>query len=158
MKALLNGLGTALVLAISFSTTALAEGVATVTSANGDVEEYKVYIVNTDKTLYVRYSENDMFVLDKSNCQQENKLQVCTGGEGKLVGYGVTEVLSFEDLIVFTNTTTESINIPESPVTLAPDTVLLESLTMKGRYITIMGNIDSTDPSAISQKSVNSSE
>ncbi|MGK7897319.1 MAG: hypothetical protein AB4372_27795 [Xenococcus sp. (in: cyanobacteria)] len=152
MKALFPSLAVSLVAALTFPAVALAKGVATVTTPDGGTpEEYEISIASTDKILHVRYGEDDMFILEKSNCQIEEQLQICTGGEGKLVNYGIAEAIAYETLMVFTNTTRETLQVPGSAVSMEPNTVLLEMLNENGRYVTIMGRIDATDPDALSE-------
>ncbi len=152
MKILLQSFTVSLVAVLAIPLLALAKGVASITNPEGgEPQEYEISIVSTDEILYVRYGEDDMFILEKSNCQIEGKLQICTGGEGKLVNYGIAEAIAYETLMVFTNTTTETLNVPGSAVTMEPNTVLLELLNENGRYVTIMGRIDATDPEALSQ-------
>ena len=141
-----------LVATIIFPSFALAKGVASITTPDGgEPQEYEISIASNEDTLYVRYGEDDMFILEKSNCQMEQKLQICSGGEGKLVNYGISEAIAYETLMVFTNTTKETLNVPGSAVTMEPNTVLLELLNENGRYVTIMGRIDATDPRELSQ-------
>ena len=152
MKTLLQSFTVSLVVAIALPLSALARGVASITSLDGGApQEYEISIASTDEILYVRYGEEDMFILEKSNCQMEEKLQICTGGEGKLVNYGVSEAIAYETLMVFTNTTSETLPVPGSRVNMEPNTVLLELLNVNGRYVTIMGRIDATDPDVLSQ-------
>ena len=143
MKAFFSFLVSSCVSVGVLSSTALAKGVASVTSPDGEVIEYEVGIASTDEMLFVKYSDTDLFVLKKDLCQEENNLQVCKGGEASLEGHGVSEAIAYEQLVVFTNTTAQPVNIPGSKVTLEPTTVLLEVLTADGRYATIMGKIDS---------------
>ena len=152
MKTWLQSFMVSLVTAITLPSLAFARGVASITAPDGgDPQEYEISIASTDETLYVRYGEEDMFILEKSNCQMEEELQICTGGEGKLVNYGVSEAIAYETLMVFTNTTTETLTVPGSAVTMEPNTVLLELLNVNGRYVTIMGRIDGSNPDALSQ-------
>ena len=152
MKTLLQSFTVSLVAALTLPSLAFARGVASITTPDGAApQEYEISIASTDETLYVRYGEDDMFILEKSNCQIEEKLQICTGGEGKLVNYGISEAIAYETLMVFTNTTTKTLTVPGSAVTMEPNTVLLELLNENGRYVTIMGRIDATDPEALSQ-------
>lgn len=152
IKNFLRILTVSLVAALTFPTPAIAKGVASITNPDGsDPQEYEISIASTDEILYVRYGEDDMFILEKSNCQIEDQLQICTAGEGKLVNYGIAEAIAYETLMVFTNTTTETLPVPGSAVTMEPNTVLLELLNENGRYVTIMGRIDATDPEALSQ-------
>ncbi|ELS01595.1 hypothetical protein Xen7305DRAFT_00012990 [Xenococcus sp. PCC 7305] len=152
MKNLLQSLVFGLVAAISLPSFVLAKGVASVTAPGGGVpQEYEISIASTQETLYVRYGEDDMFILKKGNCQIEEELQVCTGGEGKLVNYGVSEAIAYESLMVFTNTTNKTLTVPGSAVTMEPNTVLLELLNENGRYITVMGRIDANNPDDLSE-------
>ena len=152
MNSLLKSFIVSLVAAVTLPSFAFARGVASITAPEGgEPQEYEISIASTDETLYVRYGEDDMFILEKSNCQIEGELQICTGGEGKLVNYGIAEAIAYETLMVFTNTTTETLSVPGSGVTMEPNTVLLELLNVNGRYVTIMGRIDATDPDVLSQ-------
>ena len=152
MKTLLKSFTVSLVAVVTLPSLALARGVASITAPDGgEPQEYEISIASTEKTLYVRYGEDDMFILEKSNCQMETELQICTGGEGKLVNYGIAEAIAYETLTVFTNTTTETLTVPGSAVTMEPNTVLLELLNVNGRYVTIMGRIDANEPDALSQ-------
>ncbi len=152
MKTLLQSFTFSLVAAFTLPLSALARGIASITAPDGGTpQEYEISIASTDEILYVRYGEEDMFILEKSNCQMEEKLQICTGGEGKLVNYGVSEAIAYETLMVFTNTTSETLPVPGSGVNMEPNTVLLELLNVNGRYVTIMGRIDTTDPNLLSQ-------
>ncbi len=152
MKTLFQSFAVSFVAAVIFPNFAFAKGVASITTPDGDApQEYEISIASTDETLYVRYGEDDMFILEKGDCKIEEDLQVCTGGEGRLVNYGISEAIAYETLMVFTNTTTKTLNVPGSAVTMEPNTVLLELLNENGRYVTIMGRIDATDPEALSQ-------
>ncbi len=153
MKILLQSFTASLVAAFAIPSLALAKGVASITPPEGgEPQEYQISIASTEETLYVRYGEDDMFILEKSNCQIEEELQICSGGEGKLVNYGIAEEIAYETLMVFTNTTTKTLSVPGSAVTMEPNTVLLELLNENGRYVTIMGRIDATDPSELDQE------
>ncbi len=152
MKILLQSFTVSLVTVFAIPMLALAKGVASITAPEGgEPQEYEISIASTEETLYVRYGEDDMFILEKSNCQIEGELQICSGGEGKLVNYGIAEAIAYETLMVFTNTTTKTLSVPGSAVTMEPNTVLLELLNENGRYMTIMGRIDATDPDALGQ-------
>ena len=152
MKILLQSFIASLVAALAIPSLALAKGVASITNPEGrEPQEYEVSIASTEETLYVRYGEDDMFILEKSNCQIEEELQICSGGEGKLVNYGIAEAIAYETLMIFTNTTTKTLSVPGSAVTMEPNTVLLELLNENGRYVTIMGRIDATDPDVLGQ-------
>ncbi len=152
MKILLQSFTVSLVTVFAIPMLALAKGVASITAPEGgEPQEYEISIASTEETLYVRYSEDDMFILEKSNCQIEGELQICSGGEGKLVNYGIAEAIAYETLMVFTNTTTKTLSVPGSAVTMEPNTVLLELLNENGRYVTIMGRIDATDPDVLGQ-------
>ncbi len=152
MKILLQSFTVSLVAVFAIPMLALAKGVASITAPEGgEPQEYEISIASTEETLYVRYGEDDMFILEKSNCQIEGELQICSGGEGKLVNYGIAEAIAYETLMVFTNTTTKTLSVPGSAVTMEPNTVLLELLNENGRYVTIMGRIDATDPDVLGQ-------
>ncbi len=152
MKTLCQSFAASLVAAVIFPSLAFAKGVASITTPDGgEPQEYEISIASTDKTLYVKYGEDDMFILEKDNCQIEEDLQICTGGEGKLVNYGISEAIAYETLMVFTNTTKKTLAVPGSAVTMEPNTILLELLNENGRYVTIMGRIDATEPEALSQ-------
>ncbi len=152
MKILLQSFTASLVAAFAIPSLALAKGVASITAPEGgEPQEYEISIASTEETLYVIYGEDDMFILEKSNCQVEEELQICSGGEGKLVNYGIAEAIAYETLMVFTNTTTKTLSVPGSAVTMEPNTVLLELLNENGRYVTIMGRIDATDPDVLGQ-------
>ncbi len=152
MKILLQSFTVSLVTVFAIPMLALAKGVASITAPEGgEPQEYEISIASTEETLYVRYGEDDMFILEKSNCQIEGELQICSGGEGKLVNYGIAEAIAYETLMVFTNTTTKTLSVPGSAVTMEPNTVLLELLNENGRYVTIMGRIDATDPDVLGQ-------
>ncbi len=152
MKILLQSFAVSLVSVLAIPMLALAKGVASITAPEGgEPQEYEISIASTEETLYVRYGEDDMFILEKSNCQVEGELQICSGGEGKLVNYGIAEAIAYETLMVFTNTTTKTLSVPGSAVTMEPNTVLLELLNENGRYVTIMGRIDATDPDVLGQ-------
>ena len=152
MKILLQSFAVSLVSVLAIPMLALAKGVASITAPEGgEPQEYEISIASTEETLYVRYGEDDMFILEKSNCQIEGELQICSGGEGKLVNYGIAEAIAYETLMVFTNTTTKTLSVPGSAVTMEPNTVLLELLNENGRYVTIMGRIDATDPDVLGQ-------
>ncbi len=152
MKILLQSFTVSLVTVFAIPMLALAKGVASITAPEGgEPQEYEISIASTEETLYVRYGEDDMFILEKSNCQIEGELQICSGGEGKLVNYGIAEAIAYETLMVFTNTTTKTLSVPGSAVTMEPNTVLLELLNENGRYVTIMGRIDATDPDMLGQ-------
>ncbi len=152
MKILLQSFAVSLVSVLAIPMLALAKGVASITAPEGgEPQEYEISIASTEETLYVRYGEDDMFILEKSNCQVEEELQICSGGEGKLVNYGIAEAIAYETLMVFTNTTTKTLSVPGSAVTMEPNTVLLELLNENGRYVTIMGRIDATDPDMLGQ-------
>ena len=152
MKILLQSFAVSLVSVLAIPMLALAKGVASITAPEGgEPQEYEISIASTEETLYVRYGEDDMFILEKSNCQVEGELQICSGGEGKLVNYGIAEAIAYETLMVFTNTTTKTLSVPGSAVTMEPNTVLLELLNENGRYMTIMGRIDATDPDVLGQ-------
>lgn len=152
MKIFLHSFAVSLVAAAAVPSLALARGIASVTAPEGgEPQEYQVSIASTDEMLYVKYGEEDMFILEKGSCAMEAGLQVCTGGEGRLVNYGISESIAYETLSVFTNTTTETLAVPGSAVTMEPNTVLLEVLGVNGRYATIMGRIDATDPTELRQ-------
>ena len=152
MKTLFPSLAVSLVAACTLPSLTFAKGVASITTPDGDTpQEYEISIASTDKILYVKYGEDDMFILEKNNCQIEEQLQICSGGEGKLVNYGISEAIAYETLMVFTNTTTDTLQVPGSAVTMEPNTVLLEMLNNNGRYVTIMGRIDAIDPDALSE-------
>ncbi len=152
MKILLQSFTVSLVATLAMPLLALAKGVASITAPEGgEPQEYEISIASTEETLYVRYGQDDMFILEKSDCQIEGELQICTGGDGKLVNYGISEAIAYETIMVFTNTTTKTLSVPGSTVTMEPNTVLLELLNENGRYVTIMGRIDATDPEALSQ-------
>ena len=152
MKILLQSFTASLVAVFAIPSLALAKGVASITAPEGgEPQEYEISIASTEETLYVKYGEDDMFILEKSNCQVEEELQICSGGEGKLVNYGIAEAIAYETLMVFTNTSTKTLSVPGSAVTMEPNTVLLELLNENGRYVTIMGRIDATDPDVLGQ-------
>ena len=76
MNTLLQSFTVSLVTALTLPSLAFAKGVASITAPDGGApQEYEISIASTDETLYVRYGEDDVFILEKSNCQIEEKLQ-----------------------------------------------------------------------------------
>ena len=127
-----------------FAAPALAKGMVTVEYTNGDVDEYpEVNVAKTNEAIYLKPVEGEnVLVVVKKNCKQEQQLQVCTDAEVKLNTYGVDEDIEVEQVVIFINDTSRRQKIQGSQVNLSPNTVLLEILTDQGTYITGVGRID----------------
>lgn len=112
---------------------ALAKGEITVEYENGDTDTYSsVEIANTPEILYLKAEEgNTILMVTKKECTKEGEILVCNKARVGLDTNGILEELKVRQIFLFINPTAERQPIKGSEITMSPNTILLEFVTVR---------------------------